>query len=135
MSPEEIVARATYNEDRPDNDPDWERLDQGIQRAYLEIARAALQALRDAGVHVEAWQPIETAPKDETNIVFFDPQDGVHVGWWSRSIWVHPGAWVIEVNRSDTSVFEPTHWMPLPRPPLAAAPGAGGSDGSTTPTT
>ena len=68
------------------------------------------------------WQPIETAPKDGTKLLlkfqgpFSDAaEDGIVTGswsdysrsWWLSSIWASSGAHK-----------PPTHWMPLPSPPL-----------------
>jgi hypothetical protein len=68
------------------------------------------------------WQPIETAPKD---IVWASgaTQYGVNIlagsvyssepyvcKWWQHgeaSNWIGPGGWPVN----------PTHWMPLPKPP------------------
>jgi hypothetical protein len=75
------------------------------------------------------WQPIETAPKDGTDIIAMyihistqivhaafwmscvegldDPEDE---GWWTYD-------WS-EVSRTKmTGWMTPTHWMPLPEPP------------------
>lgn len=60
------------------------------------------------------WQPIETAPKDGTEILVFD--DGAYIvtpwiegddqsGWWDNGFMDPP----------------PTHWMPLPAPPERTA--------------
>jgi len=77
------------------------------------------------------WRPIETAPKDGTDVVIYAPNCGVLVAYWSDSIWAsvnnpvrgQGGGWVQEVHRSDTCVFSPTHWMPLPSPPETPANG------------
>lgn len=68
------------------------------------------------------WQPIETAPKDGTYVLlrfegpFHDQESpGVAVGrhyasgprWWLTSIWA-----------ATTANAEPTHWAPLPEPPV-----------------
>jgi hypothetical protein len=74
------------------------------------------------------WQPIETAPKDGTPILIWQPDrdpkpnDGYcddhryAIGYWRLA---HPG-WTINAtpwgNRNSASV-NPTHWMPLPEPP------------------
>ena len=57
------------------------------------------------------WQPIETAPKDGTEIL----------GWWKRSKTMEVIVWCdIEHNWldvQDVPTSAPTHWMPLPTPP------------------
>ena len=74
------------------------------------------------------WQPIETAPKDGTSILLFQPDDAniwcpcrekqmttyTFVGWFDRNHCAGPN-WVC----SEYDAFEksPTHWMPLPEPP------------------
>ncbi len=67
------------------------------------------------------WQPIETAPKG-TIILIFDPRNErpISVGAWGHlglgeaySRWYAlPGAY----GR------KPTHWMPLPKPPVEVNP-------------
>jgi hypothetical protein len=55
------------------------------------------------------WQPIETAPKDDTDVLVFSEE----------LVWVascYRGMWWFE-KRDDTFLSEPTHWMPLPEPP------------------
>lgn len=82
------------------------------------------------------WQPIETAPKDGTEIIGFRPDQGVFVFRW---------AWMEEFvpkdqNGDPTEDYDdafacwwhdrwdwlegelrPTHWMPLPAPPAAVS--------------
>ena len=70
------------------------------------------------------WQPIETAPRDGTNIVLFDGQR-VSVGGWvsaadqgaepGEEYLISAGWWSL-----DLSDNQPTHWMPLPDPPTEA---------------
>jgi hypothetical protein len=69
------------------------------------------------------WQPIETAPEEETVLVLisvldrFGNEPGVYVhsgvldgeGWWLS----HDGPLNLES-------CEPTHWMPLPNLPIPA---------------
>ncbi len=59
------------------------------------------------------WQPIETAPKVETEfeneateLLLYDENDGRYIGWWRKGQW-----------RDSEYIFYPTHWMPLPEPP------------------
>ena len=53
------------------------------------------------------WQPIETAPKDGTTIIVYEP------GLYQTAAWTG-GGWT---NASDSWLGDVTHWMPLPKPP------------------
>ena len=55
----------------------------------------------------EQWQPIETAPKDQTDILTFSKEGKIDVGYWENELWCD----------GDYSYWEATHWMPLPTPP------------------
>lgn len=65
----------------------------------------------------EPWQPIETAPKDGTEILAFAHRDRAYYG---------VAQWA-EANEALGSVAgwfwpyatRPTHWMRLPEPPIA----------------
>ena len=73
------------------------------------------------------WQPIETAPKDGTEVLVFC-RHGVKIAYWNAEPTVWDGS-----NDPCWTVFEPedyfygfhlvgpsapTHWMPLPSPPI-----------------
>lgn len=80
----------------------------------------SLLALRDR------WQPIETAPKDGTRILLVDERGGVFIGHWSDEATfgrfeTKPG-WQIFDCEDDFYSWRrvPTHWRPLPAPPVAA---------------
>lgn len=60
------------------------------------------------------WQPMETAPKDGTKIIAFaydiysnQQRAEMHTTYWSNGRWAR-----------FTTHYVPTHWMPLPKPPL-----------------
>jgi hypothetical protein len=56
------------------------------------------------------WQPIETAPKDGTEILCFvesKTKNDVRIASFFGDDWVC-NEWVIE----------PTHWLPVPNPPI-----------------
>ena len=56
-----------------------------------------------------AWQPIETAPRDGTQILAIWPGNGRHgIVWFDRARWTDDG---------DHSLIDFTHWQPLPSPP------------------
>ena len=74
----------------------------------------------------DMWQPIETAPKDGTEILLYDKnvwrlypsQEEIvtysfHVGWWLFGVWVGHDSSGGEYGCDLT----PTHWMPLPEAP------------------
>lgn len=61
------------------------------------------------------WQPIETAPRDGTELLvsgfeFDEPREG---RWVCCAEYVNR-EWV---EKSGLSLYPPTHWMPLPPPP------------------
>jgi hypothetical protein len=67
------------------------------------------------------WQPIETAPKDGTQILCCwagSPEMDCLRWIASREAWcVHSGGWGEARYRDDEA---PTHWMPLPEVPRVA---------------
>lgn len=90
-----------------------------------EAARAVLDALQGYLPKSEgmSWQPIETAPKDGTTIDLWDSYYGHRVTnarrayhYWENGKPIREKSW----GRNDTDgpfVGNPTHWMPLPKPP------------------
>lgn len=70
------------------------------------------------------WQPIETAPKDGSAILIWQPDRSKYwglgnfddlryaIGYWRVADKI--GSW----GNRNSAVVNPTHWMPLPAPPL-----------------
>jgi hypothetical protein len=73
----------------------------------------------------DEWQPIETAPKSGE---FYIPilgfcadapqwetlgEDRIRIIWWEPGI----DSWQ-DGRHGDGLLYQPTHWMPLPSPPL-----------------
>ncbi len=95
----------------PDSRIDIARLCEGYGTLVKHEARA------------EAWQPIETAPRDGTTVIVgrdMDPWgfvrgagrwDGSHgiYGWVCRGFIDPPG---------ELGLANPTHWQPMPEPPF-----------------
>jgi len=72
------------------------------------------------------WQPIETAPKDGTEILaWVQPRTSrgfsVLARWYSDKFSKDPQPYWMLLMPSRTCEFDrhnqPTHWMPLPEPP------------------
>lgn len=59
------------------------------------------------------WQPIETAPKDGTRVLVADENVWMAVArnWPCNGYWIEDAASGMRLN-------PPTHWMPLPSPPV-----------------
>ena len=76
-----------------------------------------LGPLSSAGVRHMEWQPIETAPKDGTRFIAWGPNLAVAECEW-REAWAHYDAGWYRSNQHP--VVEPTHWQPLPSPPVNA---------------
>ena len=71
-----------------------------------------------------AWMPIESAPRDGTEIVLGMPGDAF-AGFWhdgTQNYWKLEG-WFAEMDRGNLLTAKPfnaTHWQPLPTPPRHA---------------
>lgn len=81
------------------------------------LAEMEIELRKPSGVIVPietGWRPIETAPKDGTNILLAHPS-AVFDGYWDEL----SRGWVDDVTDlyEDKITYEPTHWMPLPPPP------------------
>lgn len=99
-----------------------------FQRSEKQIARVTL--IQPSVSAPSDWRPIETAPKDGTEILLFTTHDAddyydesfsaVQIGSWdhgnqsSDPVWFRPPGW------ECPKIGKPTHWMPLPSSPLQA---------------
>ena len=84
------------------------------------VPRNLLKALVDAAVLAErelsAWQPIETAPRDGTEILVWNGSER-QILWWSDPLngWTFNDEWEVLEDLL-------THWQPLPSPPPITPP-------------
>ncbi len=88
--------------------------------AGLDIVSTITPALVEAlaPVSTAVWLPIETAPKDTDVLVVVDYSfRAIRVAHFYRD-----NSWRIVDAGADT--IRPTHWMPLPAPPLPSDPPA-----------
>ncbi len=64
------------------------------------------------------WQPIETSPKDGTDVLVYEPGYVVAILHWhtvkTKTAASYPGYWT---DGDGLNWYKPTHWMPLPEPP------------------
>jgi len=65
----------------------------------------------------DRWRPIETAPKDGTEVLVYC--SGFYVSSFTSGSWYDPGAPEFDILGTG---LEPTHWMPLPAPPEPPSP-------------
>lgn len=84
-----------------------------IDMADVRVALAALDAaLTSRGM--TGWRPIETAPCDGTEILLYEGfQPHIGAGYWNTA----DAEW--RSSCGNSALWKsPTHWMPLPDPPL-----------------
>lgn len=103
--------------------------DASVTHADRDVARLAIAALGENG-----WMPIESAPKDGKSILVHDNNaPGLPSGhadecwagntdvasWWQGENGGN-GAWICYMSAVlDPKLhFYPTHWMPMPAPPV-----------------
>lgn len=69
------------------------------------------------------WQPIETAPRDGTNIdLWVKTKDCFECRLPNCFFCTETGAWYVKGDFGEYEPLDggmPTHWMPLPAPPQA----------------
>lgn len=72
----------------------------------------------------DAWQQIETAPKDGTNILLINRKGNIASGLWQNL--PRLSGWVLRGGNEPNVFFNdhhgPTHWMPLPAAPSTEKP-------------
>jgi hypothetical protein len=64
-----------------------------------------------------AWLPIESAPKDETEVLLGHSDGSQIVSFWRTSTNPKRTGWV---DADLEVIYWPTHWMPLPAAPKGA---------------
>lgn len=65
------------------------------------------------------WQSIETAPKDGEMVLI--AHNTLRGGALIRESWLEDGVWYFMSGQGLTPLtgeYRPTHWMPLPPPPI-----------------
>ena len=94
-----------------------QRFDILAMNQSLDLLREENERLRKDAERIE-WQPIETAPKDGTDILVMTGET-MHVVRWIN---IHGDFdyWAVDDNKHGPFTLRgkaPTNWMPLPDPP------------------
>ena len=94
-----------------------QRFDILAMNQSLDLLREENERLRKDAERIE-WQPIETAPKDGTDILVMTGET-MHVVRWIN---IHGDFdyWAVDDNKHGPFTLRgkaPTNWMPLPEPP------------------
>ena len=55
------------------------------------------------------WQPIATAPRDDTDVLVLCDHGIISIGSFAAGMW-----WIEQVTYEERN---PTHWMPIPERP------------------
>jgi hypothetical protein len=97
------------------------------RRDLIDLLREAAALLTEQSRQQEAWQPIETAPKDEVRLILFNPDEhGEYMGSWSvqtGAYYEQLGGWQYDGESvAYGNAHQPSHWMPLPAPPQPKEP-------------
>lgn len=74
------------------------------------------------------WMPIESAPKNGVRFLAFVEGHVRVVAWGKTSHIPIYGFCLADQGVEDFDICEPTHWMPLPKPPWSSALSKRGKD-------
>lgn len=123
------TSKRHYSIDRG-TDEAWAAAPDYARSEWVADAEAALTAMRSA--EPAGWMDIASAPKDGTRLLLFTTHPGdqridlapfteVQIGYWEDAV-------DAPMRKEDAGwraewVGEPTHWQPLPAPPIAAIEG------------
>ena len=113
----------------------WIPLAEGPEREFELKRLGRLISLAKAEALAEGWQPIETAPKDGTEILLHGagrttygqwaaPSKTPHLhyqdGFAPEEVWEEFDPYWASWDGGFTDEHPPTHWRPLPPPPKEA---------------
>jgi len=104
-----------------------------VRTGYQEVGWQE-DAAREWNTRVDLWQPIETAPKDETLILFAMASGVVWQGYWklARELQTPHGAVLEEAGWTRFNCLdhglEPVKWQPMPSLPTAQQEGNNAQD-------
>lgn len=89
-----------------------ERLEEIKSTAYWFDDVSTIGSLvRELIAAVPVWRPVSEMPKDGTLVIITNGEYSVPGFYWK-------GVWL---DYDEDSISPPTHWQPLPAPPMTAA--------------
>ena len=101
--------------------------DCGVHRIAEDALAATVPTQSEASEGRDAWQPIETAPKDGTAILL--AAGGVGIGKWVATFNSGaPANYWMSLRLESFMTGPVTHWMPLPAAPITLQSIKGESD-------
>lgn len=110
---------AELGESDPASD-EWKSASMAATMAEVEFGSALLRnystisrVLREAA---DGWRPIETAPRDGTEIMLSGITPGTSNRWQGVGAWWHDD-WRDDEENNMFGFHAPSHWRPLPPPP------------------
>lgn len=99
-----------------ENNPTWQA---GYAAGWAAYGDLMIEQLGPDGM---VWRPIETAPSSGEVLLYCEDTDEQFVAFLGTCIEDGSKDWVF-ARAPDVSfiVRDPTHWMPLPKPPMTSA--------------
>ena len=96
-----------------------ERLVALIVEGATEGDYSKIDEARTAVTELVEWQPIETAPKDGSNVLLLTERGNVFAPcvYQEAGVISEDGFWLVWRSHDFDEVANPTHWRPLPAPP------------------
>ena len=80
-------------------------------KSECEATRIENAKLRTEMERMTVWQPIETLPMFQEGLIVCEGLGGIYFGTRYKS--------GVDSSQVDVEKYKPTHWMPLPPPPVA----------------
>jgi hypothetical protein len=84
------------------------------------------QTMKNITTNNQTWQPIETAPKNGSDVLLCDLHGRIHIGSFRTDLNDEDGTPLWLANDHDdyslglaSTPISATHWMPLTAPPIS----------------
>jgi len=98
-----------------DRETKGEGIREGLAKADADLRDTIIAALSEGEM---GWRPIKTAPKDGTHFLATHVKSGVQrITWYGKTSHIALYGWCEGEDAEDIDLWEPTHWMPLPKAP------------------